>query len=170
MDWEVISSTGEWVGAIAVVATLFYLAKQIRQQNTNSIAIAVDSWLADYNSTVLELTRDSELALIYRHGLTDFDRLAPNDQLRFHGWMVAHLLNAENMHSKLSQGLFDVALANQVLGFNAGMLKCAGGATWWASAKQIFNANPVFVSYMDNLIDESSPITKTWPWFSSDDT
>jgi len=169
MNWEIIGSTGEWVGAIAVVATLFYLAKQIRQQNTNAMATAVDSWLADYNSTVLEITRDSEIAFIFRSGLTDFERLSKNDQVRFHGWMVAHLLNAENMHSKLSQGLFDVALANQVLGFNAGMLKSAGGATWWESAKQIFNTNPEFVSYMDNLIDESAPITETWPWCSTED-
>jgi len=49
------------------------------------------------------------------------------------------------------------------------MLKSAGGATWWESAKQIFNANPEFVSYMDNLIDESAPITETWPWCSTED-
>ncbi len=73
MNWEIIGSTGEWAGAIAVVVTLFYLARQIRQQNINTAATAMDSWLADYNNTVLELTRDS-FALIYRQGLTDFDR------------------------------------------------------------------------------------------------
>ena len=31
MNWEVIGATGEWAGAIAVVITLAYLAKQIKQ-------------------------------------------------------------------------------------------------------------------------------------------
>ncbi len=168
MNWEIIGSTGEWAGAIAVVVTLFYLARQIRQQNINTAATAMDSWLADYNNTVLELTRDSEVALIYRQGITDFDRLTPNDQLRFHGWMVAHLLNAENMHLKLTQGIFDVVIAHQVLGFNAEMLKSNGGHAWWQSAKLIFNANPEFVEYMDKMIRDSPPITETWPWFSSE--
>ena len=168
MNWEIIGSTGEWAGAIAVVVTLFYLARQIRQQNINTAATAMDSWLADYNNTVLELTRDSEVALIYRQGITDFDRLTPNDQLRFHVWMIAHLLNAETMHLKLTQGIFDVVSAHQLLVFNAGMLKSNGGHVWWQSAKLIFNANPEFVEYMDKMIGDSPPITETWPWFSSE--
>ena len=33
MNWEIVASTGEWAGAIAVVATLFYLARQIHESN-----------------------------------------------------------------------------------------------------------------------------------------
>ena len=168
MNWEVVGSTGEWAGAIAVVVTLFYLARQIRQQNINTTATAMDSWLADYNITVLELARDSEFALLYRQGITDFNGLSPNDQLRFHAWMIAHLLNAENMHLKLTQGIFNVFIANQVLGFNAAMLKSNGGYAWWKTAKPIFEANPKFVEYMEKMIHDSMPITETWPWFSTE--
>ena len=168
MNWEIIGSTGEWAGAIAVVVTLFYLARQIRQQNINTTATSTDSWLADYNNTVLELVRDPEFALIFRQGLTAFPRITPNDQLRFHAWMVAHLLNAENMHLKLTQGILDAVIANQVLGFSAAMLKSAGVQAWWQSAKLIWNANPEFVDFLDQMISETRPITETWPWFSSE--
>jgi hypothetical protein len=30
MNWEMIGATGEWAGSLAVVVTLFYLARQIR--------------------------------------------------------------------------------------------------------------------------------------------
>ena len=30
MNWELISSTGDWAGAVAVVVTLFYLARQVK--------------------------------------------------------------------------------------------------------------------------------------------
>ncbi|MFT6770697.1 MAG: hypothetical protein ACJARU_000899, partial [Congregibacter sp.] len=31
MNWDAFSAVGEWVGVIAVVVTLFYLARQIHQ-------------------------------------------------------------------------------------------------------------------------------------------
>lgn len=36
MNWEFVGATGEWVGAITVIATLFYLGRQIHQQNRTS--------------------------------------------------------------------------------------------------------------------------------------
>jgi hypothetical protein len=36
MNWDAIGATGEWAGAIAVVATLVYLSMQVRQ-NTKSM-------------------------------------------------------------------------------------------------------------------------------------
>ena len=33
MNWEVVSSTGEWAGALAVVITIIYLARQIRDNS-----------------------------------------------------------------------------------------------------------------------------------------
>ncbi len=43
MNWEAISAIGEIVGALAVVITLVYLAIQIREQNRESRAAAIDS-------------------------------------------------------------------------------------------------------------------------------
>ena len=40
MNWDAISAIGEIVGAVAVIATLLYLAKEI-QQNSVSVAISV---------------------------------------------------------------------------------------------------------------------------------
>ena len=41
MNWEAIGAVGEIVGAIAVIATLAYLAIQVRQ-NTNSVQGAAE--------------------------------------------------------------------------------------------------------------------------------
>ena len=43
MNWEAISAIGEIVGALAVVITLVYLAIQVREQNRESRAAAIDS-------------------------------------------------------------------------------------------------------------------------------
>ena len=49
MTWDAIGAMGEWAGAIAVVATLFYLAKQIRQSNQMSRYSAVRQVMGQFD-------------------------------------------------------------------------------------------------------------------------
>ena len=48
--WDAIGATGEWAGAIAVVATLGYLAVQIRQNASSmrSSAELEEKWSPDF--------------------------------------------------------------------------------------------------------------------------
>jgi hypothetical protein len=47
--WEIVGSTGEWVGGLAVVATLFYLGNQIRQQNRIARYTAWHTLVREFN-------------------------------------------------------------------------------------------------------------------------
>ena len=40
MIWEMIGAIGEWIAAIAVIASLLYLARQIKLANLQSEAVA----------------------------------------------------------------------------------------------------------------------------------
>jgi len=166
MNWEAIGAIGEIFGALAVVATLMYLASQIRQDARATTGETMGSWLADYNNMLLEISRDPEVAKIFRQGLTDFEQLNDNDQMRFHTWMVAHLLNAQTVFLQLEDGIMPQRIADQILPFNAAMLNSKGGLYWWGTARSIWR--PEFVDHMDKLIEEASPITEVWPWFSTD--
>ncbi len=167
MNWEAIGAIGEIFGALAVVATLMYLARQMRQNARATTGETMGSWLADYNNMLLEISRDPEVARIFRQGLTDFEQLNENDQMRFHTWMVAHTLNAQNVFLQLKDGAMHGGIADQLLPFNAAMLNTKGGLFWWGTGRSIWR--PEFVAYMDKLIQESSPITEVWPWFSTND-
>ena len=165
LNWDAIGAVGEILGAAAVVATLMYLARQMRQETRADTAATMGSWLADYNGMVLEITRDPDVATIFRQGLTDLEQLDENDQMRFHTWMVAHMLNAEVLFFQLKDGIMHQLIGDQVLKFSAAMLNMKGGSYWWVSARPIWK--PEFVEYMDKLIEDSSPITEHWPWFST---
>ena len=156
MNWDAIGAVGEILGAAAVVATLIYLARQMRQEARANTAEVMGSWLADYNGMVLEILRDPEIA-----------QISENDQMRFHAWMVPHLLNAQVLYFQLSDGIMHQRITDQILPFNAMMLKTRGGSYWWSTARSIWR--PEFVEHMDKLIDECSPITEAWPWFSTND-
>ncbi|HEY5645553.1 MAG TPA: hypothetical protein VIS76_06420, partial [Pseudomonadales bacterium] len=78
MEWSaVLGNVGEFLGAVAVFATLFYLARQIRhssaaQERANQLAQAesVTSSNALFMETWAELARDRELAEIYHRALS----------------------------------------------------------------------------------------------------
>jgi len=166
MNWDAIGAIGEILGAIAVVATLIYLAKQLRQEARSDTAETMGSWLGDYNSLLLELIRDAEVSLIIRKGCTDFENLPANEQMRFHAWMVAHLLNAQVLYFQFDDGVMHQRIAEQIMSFNASLLKTKGGEQWWRTAQSIWREE--FVERINELIEQTSPVNELWPWFYAD--
>ena len=64
MNWDAIGAVGEILGAIAVVATLFYLANQIRHSTAQARAgMTKDLFLATRSAT-LEVASNPELGQI----------------------------------------------------------------------------------------------------------
>ena len=83
MNWEVIATISELIGTIAVVATLGYVAIQIRQ-NTQSVATSVyESAMAGYNELNRDLTTHGDLASIARRGGNDPSTLDIDERFRF---------------------------------------------------------------------------------------
>ena len=64
INWEAIGAVGEILGAVAVVATLFYLATQIRRSTAQARAdMSKDLFLASRSAT-LEIAANPELGRI----------------------------------------------------------------------------------------------------------
>jgi hypothetical protein len=83
MNWEAIATISELIGTIAVVATLGYVAIQIRQ-NTQSVATSVyESAMAGYNELNRDLTTNGDLASIARRGGNDPSSLDIDERFRF---------------------------------------------------------------------------------------
>ncbi len=64
MTWDAVGATGEWAGALVVVATLFYLAKQIRQSNKLSRFSVSRDLMNQMNELNRLVTTDSTLRLL----------------------------------------------------------------------------------------------------------
>lgn len=61
MNWDAIGATGEWAGAAAVIATLIYLALQIRQTNNISRFSAAERLMARFDELNKMFASDSDL-------------------------------------------------------------------------------------------------------------
>ena len=132
MNWDALGAIAELIGAIAVVATLIYLAAQIRQNtfsNRNAALQTISSQYADWLSTIIE---NESVARIYRAGLADFNQLTEEDRIRF-GMLLTQLCRAcdaqyhQHKTSALPQEMWKSTLESLV-----GVLEKPGGSAWWS--------------------------------------
>ena len=82
MTLEQYAQIGEIFAAIAVIASLIYVAQQLRQ-NTDMMRVGNAQHFVDFNiSLVNPIVTNRELADVWIKGDSDFDNLDPIDQQR----------------------------------------------------------------------------------------
>lgn len=82
MNWEMIGATGEWAGAIAVVASLLYLARQIHHSTRQAKSAARYSFLNAYGDVQTALLQTKEVASVFRRGL-EGEISDPDEEMQF---------------------------------------------------------------------------------------
>ncbi len=80
---QVLGNLGEFFGAIAVFATLAYLAVQIRQNTMAQRSAAYDSSIRNVTDVRQALFESSELSAIYVNGSNDPEGLNEADLVRY---------------------------------------------------------------------------------------
>jgi hypothetical protein len=97
MDITTLAAWGEFIGGIAVVVSLVYLAGQIRQnsrlQRASTTALIANNGIA----ANAFLTSDPELSLIFREGIGDLRSLSKPDRYRFDSLMGTIIAAADNL-------------------------------------------------------------------------
>ena len=78
MNWDALGAIGEIIGAVAVLATLYYLAAQIKMQNreleksnknvTAQLSFDINNMLINNNDALM---RDKEFVRIYQKGINN---------------------------------------------------------------------------------------------------
>jgi len=87
---QLLGNFGEFVGAIAVVATLAYLAVQIRQSNKLENAESIRTTTQNYVNAILQVDPP-----VFRKAMVDFDGLTGDDQMKIHNYLIALFLIAQ---------------------------------------------------------------------------
>ena len=106
MTLEDIGNIGEFIGAIAVVISLIYLAAQIRQNtralNSSSYAQSAEQlWLVN-----LAVAQNSDLARIMAEFAAD-KPLSPEDTVRLEAALQLYFFGMENLFRQYERGLLD---------------------------------------------------------------
>lgn len=102
MNWDAVAAAAEIVGAIAVVITLAYLARQVRQANRQDLLGAFQHNYDSTNQFLQSTLTSGDLADIVVQGRDSYESLSPSERLRFDHFHLV-VLNIVESH------LFQVA-------------------------------------------------------------
>jgi hypothetical protein len=130
MNWDIVGAIGEWAGALAVVVTLFYLAKQIRensQQVRMSSIVSINHLINEAFNPIYNNEKNVRVWAVGQHSPADLDK---EEEMLFSLFM-ARLVNV--LLTAFSQYRYDV-LDNEDFERYVGVLKSLldtpGGRHW----------------------------------------
>ena len=156
---QLMGNIGEFVGAIAVVVTLAYLAVQVRhgreatEINTNQLK---GEAIREINNTEYALTHDirdnPELFSILIRSLNDWHSLRPKEQARSHLILYSYTRWLETCWNLLEQKALDKKIYDTRELFIVGIIGNPKGARiWWDMWKALYD--PDFAAHLDQTLE-----------------
>lgn len=137
MDWEAIGAAGEVLGAAGVIATLAYLAMQIRQNTRALRAASIDSMTNIANDIRTSLFKDPEITAIYVNGLKDVAALNEVESERFRLLMTNAVWALWNAYTQAQLG--DTQSWDAQKPLLRRFLSQPGGEWYWKTYKAEFS-------------------------------
>ena len=153
MNWEAISAIGEIIGALAVVITLIYLARQIKD-NTRVARSATRQSIAETTMSIADdMIGDRELAKVFLKDIQNAD-LDAAERLQIFARAYKGMRNYENIHYQFLTGMLS---ENEWLGFRSNLkanFEWASMRAYWDNEKQYYSAP--FQKEVVGIIEELS--------------
>ena len=152
---EFLGNIGEFVGAIAVVATLIYLVREVRQSSElireSNLRAQIDRSIG-HSRFVAGTPGMMEL---YERGMDDPESLTREERSRFGTFLFALFLDFSETHylhgkSKAADFYWENQRTNML-----GYLKRPGGRDWWNRGGRK-SLHPDFVAYVDSELAADS--------------
>ncbi len=154
MNWDAIGAIAELLGAIGVIASLIYLARQMRQNTRATRASAYQQFYTSLNETILDRGGGPEREQAIRMGMADFARLSEEDAWRFTLWMAGVVHALENAHYQYRVGMLDEERWLKHYADVRGFFENPGVVQWWRTTPP--NLSPEFVALVEEIIGEKS--------------
>jgi hypothetical protein len=152
MDITTLAAWGEFIGGIAVVVSLVYLASQIRQNSKllrASTASSTSATSANFNGLIVQ---DSEVARIFREGMADPSSLSEDDMLRFEALLGMQFTAYNQEYQFVSDGVMGPAIWKNRIQTMRRMLSMPGFREWWTEWEDLYPEE--FRNVVDGLIRE----------------
>ncbi len=167
MDLTQLANLGEFIGGVAVLVTLIYLAVQVKGNTHAERAQTYRSLVQDFNRSVFEPMRDPAIVPILRKAAAEFDSLSGDDQMVAGAIYASALTLGQQAHSLRLSGNIDLEFAAAIDATMASLLRVPGVAAWWSPMREAFA--PSFRSHLQMILNSEDcppPFTEFMPWFS----
>lgn len=156
MNWDALGAVGEVVGAVAVVVTLLYVARQIHQANAQTQAQARYSFVEAYGHMNTSISGNKAVASIFRRGIKG-EGLDEDEAIQFFA-LIGQFLNTWAVLFDLHvDGLLPENQWTMVRKDIITMLSEPGGKEFWEQVGQ-FGVHQTFADAVNKTLasDEES--------------
>jgi hypothetical protein len=154
MSWEAIGALGELLGGLVVLASLAFLAIQIRR-HTQALRVSSSEESNRQFAAYTALFTQPGIARIYRVGLASPEDLDQDELITFNAVLTMLFNFLSHNHSLRAQGID--ALFSSEEGLRAAtlyVLRQPGGQAWWRRFRVSYRRS--FCEFIDSLLDPAA--------------
>ena len=156
MNWDAIGAMGEIVGAVAVVASLAYLAVQIRGQNAESRAAAMHNISVGFRDSISTFA-DPQMAILMSRANSDGDDLSEPELIQLYVGVTKLFRVWEEAYFLYQRGRLDEDIWESMMRQYAMIMGTKSFQRVWENRKDVFN--PEFQKFADAV-----PLTGELIW------
>ncbi len=155
MNWEAIGAAAELVGAIGVVASLFYLGTQIRQNTRSVRASSYHAVVTNLSNLAAAMGRDAPVTDLFVRGQSDLQALSPTEQRQFALLVTSVFRSFEDIFYQFNQNIVDEVVW---AGWRRRMTRLfwqPGVQAWWPTWRD--DCHPDFKEFLESSNRPSAP-------------
>jgi hypothetical protein len=150
MQWDAIIGIAEVIGTAAVLITLFYLSRQVRQ-NTDEIRSSNYHGITDsFNALNLAVAGNADLARVFKLGGEEYENLTEDEKVQFGFFMHATFRILDVIEFQSGRGTGDMTLWEFEKKTLDTLLAPPGARKWWK--ERPYNFSEDFVSYVETEV------------------
>ncbi len=148
---QILGNFGEFFGAMAVVASLIYLAVQVKHGARSTKISATQSFAEVDNGFIGVINLSRELPEVLHRGAKGLSELEGGDVIRFMAFHDQVFISAQATYLQWQSNTLDESLWNIIRHACVDLLSQPGQREWWQLRRHWFDAD--FRDYMDKAVD-----------------
>lgn len=156
MNWEAIAAFAEGLGALGVIASLLYLAAQVRQNTRASrveAKLTATGFLSSYTDTFIAYP---DAHVLFLRGRRDAETLTSDEFVRFSDLCLKAFWFFSAVHFQLRTGMLSDDEWHETRAVMDFYLRGPGVRTWWSRVgHRMFG--PVFCEFVVARLEQVPP-------------
>jgi hypothetical protein len=147
---DALGNLGDFIGGIAVVATLLYLAVQIRHNSRVAALAAGHSITSGLNGFLERIALDAELHSLWSRAIEQPEALDESERDRFGRLIASFLVRCLDAHR---HGDLDREIADRYDRIARHYLSLSSVRSWWDRNREVLRSmNPELTSYINEQL------------------
>jgi len=155
MNWEAFGAIANLLAEVGVIATLIYLAIQIRQNTKAVRSSSIQNLVQSFSTTAQAAVENEYIIPLLLKANAGSEALTQEERARVHFWFIMTFRRFEGVYLQRDLGIVDAEVIDGFERSHIAILASKSAQQWWTDSKEIFNSG--FVSYLEELLKKGPP-------------